>query len=188
MMKNELDVIRLIRSDNEMMDILNAAKTLNLPDWWICAGFVRSKIWDHLHGFQERTRTQDVDVIYYDKNHIDETLEKELENKLRGILPNVPWSVKNQARMHVINSIPPYTSAEDAISKFTETVTALGITLAEDNSLILTAPHGLDDVLHLQVKPTPFFTETKERFAIYENRVKKKNWKENWPMVTIHQM
>ena len=38
-----------------MMDLLKGAKSLNLPDWWICAGFVRSKIWDVLHGFDERT-------------------------------------------------------------------------------------------------------------------------------------
>ncbi len=30
------------------MEILETANSLNLPDWWICAGFVRSKIWDTL--------------------------------------------------------------------------------------------------------------------------------------------
>ena len=52
----EGEIMALIQQDKWMMELLNAAKSLNLPDWWICAGFVRSKIWDVLHGFDERTR------------------------------------------------------------------------------------------------------------------------------------
>jgi uncharacterized protein len=186
MLKSKDDVIKLIQGDETMMEIINAASTLDLPDWWICAGFVRSKVWDALHGFKDRTLTPDVDVIYFDAARIDEDYEKELEKKLMSILPGIPWSVKNQARMHVINDIPPYTSSEDAISKFPETATALGVKLDKENHLVLTAPCGLDDVLDLEVKPTPFFTETKERAAIYEERLIKKNWKAIWHNVKVH--
>jgi hypothetical protein len=103
-----------------------------------------------------------------------------------SILPGVPWSVKNQARMHVINNIPPYTSSEDAISKFPETATALGVKLDKANNLVLTAPCGIEDVLNLEVKPTPFFTETKELAAIYEQRLMKKKWKAIWHKVKVH--
>ncbi len=65
-MINEEDVIFLIEKDTWMMDVLKYAKSLNLPDWWICAGFVRSKIWDTVHGFKEKTSLPDVDVIYFD--------------------------------------------------------------------------------------------------------------------------
>lgn len=122
----EEDVTEIIRQDSWMMEILKAASTLNLPDWWICAGFVRAKIWDVLHDFVERTPTPDIDVIYYDSINIDEKTEKQYEKALKKILPTIPWSVKNQARMHVANNIPPYCSAVDAISKFPETATALG--------------------------------------------------------------
>lgn len=30
-------------------------KSLALPDWWIGAGFVRSKVWDMLHKYTKRT-------------------------------------------------------------------------------------------------------------------------------------
>lgn len=186
LLKNEEDVIKLIQSDDNMMKIIHTASTLDLPDWWICAGFVRSKIWDTLHGFEERTMTPDVDVIYSDPEIIDEDYEKRLENKLKNLMPDVPWSVKNQARMHVVNQIPPYTSSEDAISKFPETATALGVKLDKENKLVLTAPCGLEDVLHMEIKPTPFFTETKERAAIYEERLIMKNWTAKWPMVKVH--
>lgn len=186
MLKNEEDVIKLIQSDEKMMKIIQIASTLNLPDWWICAGFVRSKIWDTLHGFTERTETPDVDVIYFDHKNIDENVEKELENMLVRMMPTIPWSVKNQARMHLINNLAPYTSSEDAISRFPETATALGVKLSKENNLVLTAPWGLEDVLHLVVKPTPYFTETKELAAIFEERLIKKNWKSVWHKIKVH--
>lgn len=76
MLENKEDVIKLIQSDENMMKIIHTAGLLDLPDWWICAGFVRSKIWDTLHGFKERTVTPDVDVIYFDPAKIDEDYEK----------------------------------------------------------------------------------------------------------------
>jgi uncharacterized protein len=186
MLKNEEDVINSIRKDDRMMAILKAAKSLNLPDWWICAGFVRSKIWDTLHEFTERTHTPDVDVIYFDQKNIDELTEKKFERRLSSILPNVPWSVKNEARMHIVNNIPPYSSSVDAISKFPETATALGVKLEHQDQIILTSPCGLEDVLNLDVKPTIYFAETKERAEIYEERILKKNWKSIWPKIKVH--
>ncbi|MBY0099668.1 nucleotidyltransferase family protein [Mesobacillus maritimus] len=186
MLKNKEDVIKLIKSDDNMMEIIKVASTLHLPDWWICAGFVRSKIWDTLHGFSERTEAADVDVIYFDTTNIDEGFEKELENKLKDIMPTVPWSVKNEARMHVINHLPPYASSEDGISKFPETATALGVKLDKDQNLVLTAPCGVEDVIHLELKPTPHFIESEELAAIYEERMIKKNWKAIWPKLKVH--
>lgn len=83
--KNEKDIIQLIKEDEWMMDILRAVKSLHLPDWWVCAGFVRSKIWDVLHGFKERTPISDIDVIYFDDGNTDELEEKKLEMRLRNI-------------------------------------------------------------------------------------------------------
>lgn len=183
--QTEQDIIRLIENDEWMMNVLQMAKSLELPDWWVCAGFVRSKIWDTLHDYEIRTDTPDVDVIYYDCLHQDETYEKLLETKLMNMDATIPWSVKNQARMHVMNSMPPYSSSVDAISKFPETATALGVTLDELNNVILTAPCGIEDILSLQVRPTAHFLESKERLHMYKNRVIKKNWQSKWPNITI---
>ncbi|MBL3888774.1 nucleotidyltransferase family protein [Bacillus cereus] len=183
--KTEKDIIRLIENDEWMMNVLQMAKSLELPDWWICAGFVRSKIWDTLHDYEAKTPMPDVDVIYYDSLHQDEIYEQSLETKLMNIDATIPWSVKNQARMHVVNNMPPYSSSVNAISKFPETATALGVTLDELNNVILTAPCGIEDVLSLQVKPTAHFLESKERLHMYKNRVIKKNWQSKWPNITI---
>lgn len=183
---NEEDILQVISEDKWMMELLKTVKTINLPYWWICAGFVRSKIWDVLHGFNTRTPLSDIDVIYYDPADTNEAIEKRIEGRLRELMPNVPWSVKNQARMHVINNLPPFTSSIDGISKFPETVTALGVKLSNQNDIELTAPWGIVDVINLKVKPTPLYVETKELMKIYENRVKKKNWDSIWHNVKIY--
>ncbi|MGE6536467.1 nucleotidyltransferase family protein [Bacillus luti] len=183
--QTEQDIIRLIKNDEWMMNVLQIAKSLELPDWWICAGFVRSKIWDALHNYEVRTTTPDVDVIYFDPFHKDEAYEQLLEKKLTNLNASIPWSVKNQARMHVVNNMPPYSSSIDAISKFPETATALGVTLDEQNNVILTSPCGIEDVLSLQVKPTAPFLKTKELIHVYNKRVTKKNWQNKWPNITI---
>lgn len=182
MMTNER-LIQLIQEDEWMMDILKSAQSLNLPDWWICAGFVRAKVWDVLHGFSERTPLPDIDVIYFDSTVQSVELEKEYEQTLLHLQPHFPWSVKNQARMHIVNRIPPYQSSIDAISKFPETATALGVKLNHHGKVVLAAPHGIKDVVNCQVKPTPYFTQCEERMQIYKDRVIKKNWKDRWNKV-----
>ncbi|KRF08084.1 hypothetical protein ASG89_16765 [Paenibacillus sp. Soil766] len=185
LMKSKEDIIGLVHTDEWMMDVLRAARSLRLSDWWVCAGFVRSKIWDTLHEYNERTPLSDVDVIYYDAANVSEDLEKRLEEQLKQIIPNVPWSVKNQARMHVVNDNPPYSSSTDAMSKFPETATALGLTLDDQDHIRLATPCGIDDVLQIIIRPTPYFSENKHLAAIYEKRVVQKNFQGKWHKVTV---
>ncbi|SDJ80848.1 nucleotidyltransferase family protein [Sediminibacillus albus] len=184
--KTEEDIIELIQADEWMMEIIHTAGKLHLPDWWICAGFVRSKIWDSLHHFEKRTKLSDVDVIYFDRENIDENTEKQLESELKRMFPDVPWSVKNEARMHLINGLPPYSSAVDAMAKFPETATALGIKADEKQNIVLAAPHGIKDVINLEVKPTPFFAANNRLMAIYQSRLRYKNWQAVWGKLKVY--
>lgn len=178
--KNDQAVLTWINEDDWMMDILTTVHSLHLPDWWVCAGFVRSKIWDIVHEYNKRTPLSDIDVIYFDPSNRSEEEEKRLERHLHRMHPNVPWSMKNQARMHLANDIAPYSSSVDAITKFPETATALGVKLDEQRNLTLTAPHGLEDVLNVVVKPTDYFKNNKQRMEIYRERIAKKHWAEKW--------
>lgn len=188
MIINEKDIIRFIQEDDWMMGILKSAQTLDLPDWWVCAGFVRAKVWDVLHGYSVRSPLPDIDVIYFDPSIISEEIEKDLENILTDIQPDIPWSVKNQARMHIVNNNSPYLSSIDAISKFPETATALGVKLDHLGKVILTAPHGIEDVVNCQVKPTPYFRQSEEQMQFYKDRIMKKNWKARWDKVQLFDM
>lgn len=53
------ELIKLIKNHKYMMDILQIVAALNLPDWWISAGFIKNKIWDVLHDYKTRTEYND---------------------------------------------------------------------------------------------------------------------------------
>lgn len=173
-----------------MMEILEATKSLNLPDWWIGAGFVRGKVWDTLHGYSSRTPLTDIDVIYFDKNDfsedeaIGESTRQEIvyEDKLNKLIPNVNWSVTNQARMHLYHKTDPYKSSEEALADWVETATCIGIKIGDNQNLILTAPHGIDDLVNLILRPT---TKTKENLKEFERRVRDKKWLIKWPKLKV---
>ncbi|MDD2059113.1 nucleotidyltransferase family protein [Pseudomonas putida] len=78
-------------------------RSLHLPDCWIGAGFVRNAVWDYLHGRDSSPVSTDVDVIWFDAKRCTPDQDDALEAILRDLDPNVMWSVKNQARMHVQN-------------------------------------------------------------------------------------
>lgn len=177
------DIVNLIRADIRMMQILRIVKSLDLPDWCICAGFVRSKVWDSLHGFKD-TSLPDVDVVYFDPNHTNESIEKEYEQRLRELNSSVPWSVKNQARMHTRNGHIPYTSTADGLSNFTEVCTAIGVYLNSNDEVTLVAPYGVDDLVNLIVRPTPLFTSIEKR-NIYIQRIATKKWEVTWHRLRI---
>ena len=153
--RSEEDILSIIREDRWMMDILVTVQGLGLPDWWVCAGFVTGKFGMCFMDLIVERQLQDVDVVNYDAHNLLESEAKRLEAKLHSLRPGIPWSVKNEARIHEMNDLPPYTSAEDAISKFPETATSLGIPTNQDNELVLPALHGIHDQVNVSVRPRP---------------------------------
>jgi hypothetical protein len=178
----EEDILELIKNDRQMMAIIQTAMGLGLPDCWISAGFIRNRIWDHLHDYNIVTPLDDIDVVYFDKNKIDKNIEKGYDLKLQQKISGVNWSVKNLARMHIPNNNEPYVDSTDAISKYTETPTSIAVAIRNGN-LILNTPHGIDDLVNLIVRPTPHYMT--DKYYIYKNRIKTKNWLAKWPKLKI---
>ena len=171
-------VIQLLHSDLWRMRILRTARSLNLPDWCISAGFVRNMVWDLLHGIHS-TKT-DIDVVYFDAKNTEEDVEKEYEHALSAILDE-PWSVKNQARMALRNK-QVYRSTEDAIAHYPETATAVGVRLERGGTITLIAPYGIEDVTSGIIRATPKFSLG--HTGVLE-RCKKKGWLATWPKLQV---
>ncbi|MGG0655727.1 nucleotidyltransferase family protein [Rummeliibacillus pycnus] len=182
--KREAELIEIIQKDAWMVKILKTVEKLNLPDCWVCAGFIRNKVWDFVHSYNVRTQLNDIDVIYFDPSNISQEVEKKMESTLRGIMPAEPWSVKNQARMHMKNQSKPYTSSLDGISHFPEIPTAIGAKIINGKIQIL-APYGVSSLFDKRVEPTPYFTADKELHTIYHKRIQSKDWKRTWPELEI---
>ena len=80
----------------------------------------------------------------------DSDSELDIETTLKAISPDRPWSVRNQARMHLRNKDAPYASTEDALRYWLETPTCVAARLETDNSLTLFSPYGLSDLMDLK--------------------------------------
>ena len=159
---------------------LRAVRALALPDWCIAAGFVRNRVWDHLHGIVPAREPVDIDVLYFDADDRSKERESEHEGRLAVLLPGLPWQVRNQARMHVWKDLPPHRDTADAMVHWLETVTAVGVRLEDDDSLTVVAPLGTDDLLGLCCRPTAFGHTRRHE---YEARITAKRWREMWPKV-----
>lgn len=202
---NERDIVGAIRTDATMMDRLRLVARLGLPDWAIGAGFVRGKVWDLLHGFAAPTPLDDVDVLYFRPlESYAATLdvltaaisarkpnpvwaeEDAIEQRLAGWDAATPWSVRNQARMHIGYGVSPYRSTADAIAHWVETPTCVAATLDSDAHVRLIAPYGIDDLIAMVIRPTPGLLAARpDAMAIFGRRVMAKNWPGRWPKVRI---
>ena len=76
-------------------------------------------------------------MIFFDPDvSYEETLA--IESKLREDFPQYQWELKNQVYMHQHSPhTPPYVNSCDAMSKYPERCTAIGIRLHTDTTLEL---------------------------------------------------
>lgn len=183
--KNEAlvsELTTLVRSDPWIMDLLRAVRAMHLPKWCIAAGVIRNKVWDHLHGYSERTLPADIDVLFYDRDKIDGTYESEIESRLTAVVPNVRWEAVNQATVHSYAKDAPYESIEQAMLRWADPVTAVGANLNHEEQIVIVAPFGLHDLFGLVVRPN---LVAPGAAAVYRKRMTTKRWIERWPKLTI---
>lgn len=168
----------MLLDDPWRCDVLKAVARLRVPDCWVGAGFIRSFVWDRLSGMPPSV-PEDVDVIYYSPQATEESHEKAYDRELAGLMPGVPWSCKNQARMHVKAGVQtPYKDTEDGLRHWTETATAVAARWNADGQIEILAPFGLADLFGMVVRPTPFFERREEQ---YKTRLSSKRWEKRWP-------
>ena len=184
MMKDQ-KILERLGQDQAIREILEIIRSLELKDSWLAAGSIRNFIWNILSGKSGFDTETDVDVIFFDPTvSYEKTLQLEME--LRKAFPAYSWELKNQVYMHIHSpNTQPYTSSKDAMSKYPECCTAIGLRLLEDDKLELFAPYGLADIRAFQVRPTPHFLADAERKKLYMERLSKKNWQEKWPQLSF---
>jgi hypothetical protein len=177
------DVCDFILDNAFQRSVIQAARSIGLPDGAIGAGFVRQPIWDCLHGYQATDKFADIDILYFDPSNLTPESELRIEQELGRRMPGVPWEVTNQARMHISNGDLAYRDTEDAIVHWLETPTALAVRLEPRTADGLIAPFGLVDLLAIQIKPTPAGVR---RSDAYRKRLRQKDWHQRWPKVRIY--
>jgi hypothetical protein len=173
----------IISGDPIRWRILDLVRSMRLPDCWVGAGFVRNAVWSHLHGHDACSLASDVDVLWFDPERVAPAEDRKFEALLRTGDASVAWSVKNQARMHVRNGDPPYTSTSDAMRHWTETATAIAVRRNDQDYCDVSAPFGFDDLFGLVLRPTPRCVAGKR--AVFDDRIRTKDWLTTWPLLRV---
>lgn len=171
---------RILLTSSWHAEVLETVREVRGKDAWIGAGFVRNAVWDALHNRAPET-PEDVDVlIHHPADNGDG--EAALERDLAARLPAVPWSVRNQARMHLKHGDAPYPGLAGAMRRWPETATAVAVRMDGAQGLWILAPFGLGDLMRGVLRPTE--DSARCRRAIQE-RVARKGWRDRWPGLLV---
>ncbi|CZF80622.1 hypothetical protein GCE9029_02103 [Grimontia celer] len=173
-------IIDWVQEDSLRMQALKSVRTLELPQCYLAAGFVRNLVWDRLHQKENTTPLNDVDVIYFDTDESDKNAYLTYELKLKTIMPSLNWQVRNQAKMHLRNGDQPYQSILDAMSFWPEKETAVAIRLNDNNTLDCISSFGFESLLALKITPNP-----RRDITLFHQRIQSKNWLSHWPKLTV---
>ncbi|TXR53835.1 nucleotidyltransferase family protein [Reinekea thalattae] len=173
-------VIRIIQQDRLRLAAIDALYSLNLPDGYLAAGFVRNAVWDYLHSKSEPTELNDVDVIYFDAQEAEPDKYRDYELSLSKLVPSLNWQVRNQALMHIRNDDAPYKSSLNAMSYWPEKETAVGIRKLSNGRLDCISAFGFDSLFNLELTHN-----NKRSLSVFEERVKSKGWLGTWPSLNI---
>ncbi|MFG6178913.1 nucleotidyltransferase family protein [Halomonas sp. THAF12] len=179
-MNREHQILSWLMQDAMRMAALRVAASMNLRDWCIGAGFVRNLVWDKSHGYTVTTPLNDIDLIYHDSSRASEEHDAQIEGALKET-SDLPWSVKNQARMHLRNGDEPYASTSDAMRHWVELETAVGAALSCSGEVKLVAPFGVDRLFDSTITINPGHRKP-EAFL---HRIQSKRWLESWPNLKV---
>lgn len=173
-------IVEWVKADADRMRALEQAAVLELNDWCLAAGFVRNLVWDRLHGHSAATPLNDLDLIHFDAADSSAHRDRLLESRLRD-RSSLPWSVKNQARMHVRNGDAPYISTADAMSYWVEVETAIGVRVDTAGEVELVAPLGLEGLFAMTIT----LNLRRARPQVFRERVRAKGWLRQWPQLKV---
>lgn len=170
-----------LAADTERLRLLRVLAHLQLPDAWLAAGFVRNLVWDQLHGYTVPTPLVDLDVIYFDVTDCRPERDRAIEMALAERAPGWPWSVRNQAAMHLRNDDAPYADSLDAMRFWVEVESALAARLTETGELEVVSPFVQDGLFALHLTPNPW----RPRLDAFRQRLSSKGWLTRWPRLHV---
>ena len=159
---------------------------LALPDAWLVSGCLVQSVWNALTGRPIGYGIADYDVFYFDGDTswaAEDAVIRTVAARVGDL--GVKVEVRNQARVHLWYAAkhglpyPPLKSSTEGIDRFLTQNTMIGIRRTGE-AYDVYAPHGLDDVAALIVRPNP-----RPGFSATNYAAKAARWKTLWPELTV---
>ncbi|PIE06526.1 MAG: hypothetical protein CSA74_12015 [Rhodobacterales bacterium] len=175
----------IVRGAGFLVAILETARALDLPDWWLVSGAIYNTVWNSLTGRPLRHGIKDADLFYFDPDLSWEAEDRQIRRAARHFAADPPVELRNQARVHLWyeahfgQPYPPLTRTCDAIDNFACRTHAVGLRLEADDRLRLYAPFGLDDIFAFRLTPNP----VRDNRATHEAKAVRQC--QLWPELTV---
>jgi uncharacterized protein len=176
-----------LSANHVLLEVLERAATLDPPGWYLTGGCLFQTVWNVVTGRPPAHGIKDYDVFYFDAADLSWAAEDRMIRAAADVFAGTPAEVelRNEARVHLWYEqrfgvpCPPFPSAEAAIDAFVATTCCLGVRLEPDGNWRVHAPHGLDDVYGMVLRPNPVLAPRE----VYE--LKAKRWQQTWPELTV---
>lgn len=171
-------ICRWLEADKQRMVALNAVAQASQRfglELWLAAGFVRNLAWDQQY-LDKQTGLNDLDVIYFDQHNLLPSRDTQVQTWLADRAGQFPWSVKNQARMHLRNGDKPYRGLVHAMSFWPELQTAVAVRLDGAGKIELVSAFGLSCLFDGCITHNPI-----KEAELFRYRVQKKGWQQRYP-------
>ncbi len=154
----------ILRAAPSLMQVMETARDLALPDWLIVSGAVYQRVFNHLTGRDPDYGIKDYDLAYFDASDLSYEAEDVViqraaaafEPPLRELV-----EVRNQARVHVWfegkfgEPYTPLSCSAEALERFVSPIFAVGARLDPDDRMVIVAPFGLEDLFAMRLRPNP---------------------------------
>jgi hypothetical protein len=187
---NDEQVARLrsaLAANRTLTEVLARASALDLPAWYLVAGCLYQTVWNVVTGQPPEAGILDYDLAYFDGSDLSwegEDAVIQAGEKVFAGMP-APVQIRNQARVHLWyeqkfgRPCPPHQSTEAAIGTYEATNACVGVRIGPSGQWRIHAPHGLDDVFNLVVRPNPVLAPR----SVYH--AKTARWQQQWPTLTV---
>jgi len=180
------EFLALVARNPVVVDVLQRAEALALPDWYLTAGCLFQTVWNVLDGEEPARGIRDYDLFYFDGSDLSWDAEDEVITRAAVAFAGCGGEVevRNEARVHLWYEdhfgIPcePYKNTEAAIDSFAATACSVGIQLRDGRPHVY-APYGLDDLFDFVLRPNPSVAPR----STYETKAAR--WLVLWPRLTV---
>jgi hypothetical protein len=166
--------------------IVERLGSLALHDCWLVSGALFQTVWNVKTRRAPAYGIKDYDIFYFDRDtswNAEDVAIKRANAIFADLGADI--EVRNQARVHLWyeekfgRAYPPANRATDGIDRFLMPCAQIGIR-KNGSAYKVYAPHGLDDVSNLIVRPNVTANFHAERY-----HEKAERWQKLWPELTI---
>ena len=178
----------VVRAAPRLMQVLGAARDLDLPDWLIVSGAIYQPVLNHLTGRPPEHGLKDYDLGYFDASDVSYDAEDVVIRRVAAAFDEPLSSlveVRNQARVHLWfedkygEAYSPLGSTPEALRRFVSPMFAVGVRLDADDGLSIEAPFGLGDLFAMRLRPN------RERPVIASYERIAASAKARWPEIVV---